>query len=73
MLLMKEILFLILLFLQMIEVQVDSLLELHATVKKNLRRFLNTCVFYFIRNTRGEITVQYLHSTVKRALLIKKD
>lgn len=47
--------------------------ELHAAVKKYLQRFLKSCVFYFVRNTKGEMTVQYLHSkAIKCVLLIKR-
>lgn len=30
--------------------------ELRSTVEKNLERFLKSCIFYFLRNTKGEIT-----------------
>lgn len=30
--------------------------ELRSTVDKNLERFLKSCVFYFLRNTKGEMT-----------------
>lgn len=29
--------------------------ELHSAVDKNLKRFLKSCIFYFIRNTKGEM------------------
>lgn len=29
--------------------------ELRSAVDKNLRSFLKSCVFYFIRNTKGEV------------------
>lgn len=31
--------------------------ELRSAVDKNLERFLKSCVFYFIRNTKGEMLI----------------
>lgn len=30
--------------------------ELRSAVDRNLERFLKSCIFYFIRNTKGEWT-----------------
>lgn len=30
--------------------------DLRSAVDKNLERFLKSCIFYFIRNTKGEMS-----------------
>lgn len=34
--------------------------ELRSAVDKNLERFLKSCIFYFIRNTKGEMLFFFL-------------
>lgn len=43
---------------QKIDVRAVFLDELHAAVDQDLKRFLKSCVFYFIRCTKGEMTFQ---------------
>lgn len=48
------------------------LAELHAAVNKCLERFLKSCVVYFVRSTKGEMTVQYYNKAFKHLSLIKR-
>lgn len=41
------------------------LAELRSAVDKNLERFLKSCIFYFLRNTKGEMTGLYSENRVK--------
>lgn len=36
------------------------LTELRSALDKNLERFLKSCIFYFIRNTKGEMLFFFL-------------
>lgn len=45
------------------EIQLVYLDELYATVNNHIERFLNSCTFYFIRSTKGEMktVLQFKH------------
>lgn len=40
--------------------------ELRSAVDKNLERFLKSCIYYFIRNTKGEMTDGSCYSKVDK-------
>lgn len=59
---------------QRIEVQVVYHIELHVAINEYPERFLKSRVFYFLRNTKGEMTVGII--TVKHvqdSIAHKKD
>lgn len=49
---------------QSTEVQLVYRTELHVAVNEYPEKFLKSCVFYFLRSTKGEIVFQYYYSKV---------
>lgn len=68
--------FLVLCF-QRIETQVVYHIELHVAVNKYPERFLKSPVFYFLRNTKGEmisiITIKHVKASIAHTKSINQD